>query len=237
MQPQPAPNRRDSYLLHICDGCSVSEPPVATGQASTSNPAGVSASASASAPSSYPPGTKVTVPVTIEGIASVEVGAFYPHVTSSGQYDVSPTTGTTWAAIDATECAGTSGSSTGANSSDFSLLLSNGSTAQITFAEGPLKPSQLAALNSLGGSNTSLAAGQCDRGWVLFAVPNGTTPTFIQFSGTTIAADNAAIKNENAGAIGSAQLLNGLNAQIADRRTFDTAVRALDATGFAARRV
>lgn len=57
----------------------------------------------------------MTVPVTIEGISSVEVGAFYPTVTSSGQYDVSPGPGTTWAAIDATECAGTSGSSTGAN--------------------------------------------------------------------------------------------------------------------------
>jgi hypothetical protein len=127
----------------------------------------------------------VNVPVTIEGIASVEVGAFYPTVTSSGQYDISPGPGTTWAAIDATECAGTSGSSTGANSSDFSLLLSNGSTAETAFAEGPLKPSQLAALNSLGGANTSLAAGQCDRGWVLFTVPNGTTPTFVQFSGST----------------------------------------------------
>ena len=164
--------------------CSVSEPPVATGQAATSNPAS-SASAKPAAPLSYPLGTKVTVPVTIEGIASVEVAAFYPHVTSSSQYDTAPDAGTTWAAIDATECAGTSGSSTGANSSDFSLLLSNGSTGKSAYASGPLKPSQLAALNSLGGANTSLAAGQCDRGWVLFTVPNGTTPTFVQFSGTT----------------------------------------------------
>jgi hypothetical protein len=165
--------------------CSVSEPPVATGQTSTSNPASSGASASAKTPSGYALGTKVTVPVTIEGIASVEVGAFYPNVTSSSQYDTSPNAGTTWAAIDATECAGTSGSSSGANSSDFSLLLSNGSTGQTAFASGPLKPSQLAALNSLGGANTSLAAGQCDRGWVLFTVPNGTTPTFVQFSGST----------------------------------------------------
>jgi hypothetical protein len=164
--------------------CSVSEPPVATGQASTSNPAS-GASASAKTPSSYPMGTKVDVPVTIEGIASVEVAAFYPHVASFSQYDTSPNAGTSWSAIDATECAGTSGSSTGANGSDFSLLLSNGSTAPQAFAEGPIGPSQLATLNSLGGSNTSLAAGQCDRGWVLFAVPIGTTPTFVQFSGST----------------------------------------------------
>ena len=168
----------------VMAACSVSEPPVATGQASTSNPAS-GASASAKAPSSYPLGTKVTVPLTIEGIAAVEVGAFYPTVTSSSQYDTSPDAGTTWAAIDATECAGTSGSSTGANSTDFSLLLSNGSTGKSAYASGPLKPSQLAALNSLGGANTSLAAGQCDRGWVLFTVPNGTTPTFVQFSGST----------------------------------------------------
>jgi hypothetical protein len=113
------------------------------------------------------------------------VAAFYPHVGSIGQYAQSPNAGTTWSAIDATECAGTSGSSSGADGSDFSLLLSNGSTAPIAFAEGPIGPSQLAALNSLGGSNTSLAAGQCDRGWVLFAVPIGTTPTFVQFSGST----------------------------------------------------
>jgi hypothetical protein len=167
----------------LITACAVSEPPVTTGQTSTSNSA-ASPSATA-APSSYPLGTKVIVPVTIEGIASVEVAAFYPNVTSSGQYDTSPGAGTTWAAIDATECAGTSGSSTGASSGDFSLLLSNGSTAETAFASGPLKPSQLAALNSLGGANTSLAAGQCDRGWVLFTVPNGTTPTFIQFSGAT----------------------------------------------------
>jgi hypothetical protein len=167
--------------------CSVSEPPVATGQAATSNPAssGAPASAKPTTPSSYGLGTKVNVPVTIEGIASVEVAAFFANVTSSSQYDASPGPGTTWAAIDATECAGTSGSSTGANSSDFSLLLSNGSTGKSAYASGPLKPSQLAALNSLGGANTSLAAGQCDRGWVLFTVPNGTTPTFVQFSGTT----------------------------------------------------
>jgi hypothetical protein len=172
----------------LVTACAISEPPVTTGQpASTSGPAAASASASATpaAPSSYPLGTKVNVPVTFEGIASVEVGAFYSNVTSSGQYDLQPNPGTTWAAIDATECAGTTGSSTGADSSDFSLLLSNGSTAETAFAEGPLKPSQLATLNSLGGSNTSLAPGQCDRGWVLFSVPNGATPTFVQFSGST----------------------------------------------------
>lgn len=182
----------------LVSGCSISEPPVATGQASTLNPgsSGASASPQPKAPSSYPLGTKVNVPVTFEGIASVEVAAFYTKVTSSGQYDISPDPGTTWAAIDATECAGTGGSSTGANSGDFSLLLSNGSTATTAFAEGPLRPSQLAQLNSLGGANTSLAPGQCDRGWVLFSVPNGTTPTFVQFSGTTAALDqgNSVVK-------------------------------------------
>lgn len=170
----------------LMTACSVSEPPVATGQASTSNPAspGVSASAKPTAPSSYALGTKVSVPVTFDGIASVEVAAFYTHVTSSNQFSA-PDPGTTWAAIDATECAGSGGSSTGANSGDFSLLLSNGSTGQTAFAIGPLKTPRLAALNSLGGSNTSLAAGQCDRGWVAFTVPAGTTPTFVQFSGTT----------------------------------------------------
>ncbi len=170
----------------LMTACAISEPPVATGQAvSTSGPAAASASATPAPPSSYPLGTKVNVPVTFEGIASVEVAAFYANVRSSGQYDIQPDPGTTWAAIDATECAGTTGSSTGANSGDFSLLLNNGSTAETAFAEGPLKPSQLATLNSLGGSDTSLAPGQCDRGWVLFSVPNGTTPTFIQFSGST----------------------------------------------------
>ncbi len=140
-------NRRLVAAMASCavflTACSGSEPPVATGQASTPGPA---TSASAKAPSSYPLGTKVTVPVTFEGIAAVEVQAFYANVTSSGQYDTSPDAGTTWAAIDATECAGTAGSSTGANSTDFALLLSNGSTASTAFAEGTLKPSALAAL-------------------------------------------------------------------------------------------
>jgi hypothetical protein len=169
----------------LISACAVAEPPVVTGQAaSTSGPAAATSPTPTAAPSSYPLGTKVNVPVTFEGIAAVEVQAYYPNVTSSNSYEA-PDPGTTWAAIDATECAGSSGSNTGASSSDFALLLSNGSTASTAFAEGPLKPSALAALNSLGGANTSLAAEQCDRGWVLFEVPNGTTPTFVQFSGTT----------------------------------------------------
>ena len=155
------------------------------GLPAASSPGSSSPSASAQ-PSSFPLGTKVTVPVTWDGIAAVEVAGFYPNVTSTSQYDESPDPGTTWAAIDATECASTSGSSTGANSGYFALLLSNGSTAETgVFASGPLSPPQLAALNELGGGNESLAPGQCDRGWVLFSVPDGATPTFVQFSGTT----------------------------------------------------
>lgn len=177
-----------TWCVVFITSCSVSEPPVATGEVSnavsnTASP-GPSTSTQHGTPSSYALGTKVNVPVTFTGIDSVEVSAFFGNVTSSNQYEA-PDPGTTWAGIDATECAGSSGSSTGANSSDFSLLLSNGSTGQSAFASGPLSTPQLAALNSLGGANTSLAPGQCDRGWVLFTVPSGTTPTFVQFSGTT----------------------------------------------------
>lgn len=49
---------------------------------------------------------------------------------------------------------------------------------------------------------------------------------------TMTTADNVAIADENAGTIGSTQLLNGLKAQIADRQTFDAAILALDTTGF-----
>jgi hypothetical protein len=59
----------------------------------------------------YPLGTTVKVPVTIDGIASALVTAVYPNATSQSQFDT-PDAGTTYFAADATECAGSKGSST-----------------------------------------------------------------------------------------------------------------------------
>jgi hypothetical protein len=132
---------------------------------------------------SYTVGTTVKVPVTIDGIDSATLSAVYPNVASSQSFET-PTAGTTWYGADASECAGSKGSNTGANASDFSLLLSNGSTAQSAFVTGPLT-GPMSTLSELGGSNNSLAAGQCDRGFVVWTVPSGTTPTAVQFSGTT----------------------------------------------------
>ncbi len=155
---------------------------VTTTTAKTASSSGSTTTTAPTPKGVYPLGTTVKVPVTFDGIDSVLVTAVYPNATSESQFDT-PDAGTTYFAADATECAGPKGSNTGAHSNDFSLLLSNGSTAQTSFIEGPL--TQAPTLNQLGGSNNSLAAGQCDRGYIVWEVPTGTTPTYVQFSGTT----------------------------------------------------
>lgn len=130
----------------------------------------------------YAIGAKVAVPETIDGIVSVQVNAYQPNVVSSQSDIESPDPGTSWSAIDVTTCAGSKGSDTGPDTSDFNLNLSNGSTGQDAPVDGPLTLwPQLSSLDSVN----SLSSGQCVRGFVAFTVPNGVTPTTIQFSGTT----------------------------------------------------
>jgi len=134
----------------------------------------------------YAMGAKVTTPVTIEGIVSATVFGFYPNITSS-QPDVDqPPSGKTYAAIDAQECAGSSASSSGASESDFTILLSNGSTAgNPDSLGGNPTVAPLSSESELGSGSQSLSAHQCDRGWVVFDIPKGVTPTYVQFTGTT----------------------------------------------------
>ena len=134
----------------------------------------------------YGMGATVTTPPTLEGITSATVYGYYPNIQSS-QPDVDqPPTGKTYAAIDAQECAGASGSDTGASASDFTVLLSNGSTAgDPDSLVGNPTVAPLSSESQLGSGSQSLSAGQCDRGWVVFDLPSGVTPTFVQFTGTT----------------------------------------------------
>lgn len=190
-----------------CGGCSgialiiIIIAAIAGGSTATSNQTAsnggsspsTSGSSTSQVPSFYTLGRKVTISQTISGIDSVQVSGWYTNVSSSNQYE-SPDTGTSWDAIDATACAGSGGASLGVDSSDFSLLLSNGSTATQPLASGPLTEAPLSSLTELGNNFQSLAPGQCERGWVLFQVPNGATPTYVQFSGTALFTKNSDVK-------------------------------------------
>ena len=142
-------------------------------------------------------GTTVSIPNTIFGIDKVTVAAWYPGVTDTGTYANTPAPGHTWDAIDATACAGPKGSNTGPNESDFSVLLNNGSVAPVsTSASGSTFAGPLASLSELGNSSSGMTAGQCQRGWVVFSIPPGTTPTAVEFSGTSagITTPNSVVK-------------------------------------------
>jgi hypothetical protein len=142
----------------------------------------------------HPMGTKVAIPETIGGIDSVQVNGWYTNVSSSNQYE-SPSSGTTWDAIDVTACAGHNGTSLGVDPTDFSVLLSNGSTASSSpIVSGPLTTPQLSSLTQFGYNITSLAPNQCVRGWVVFEVPNAATPTYVQFAGSAFLQKNSVVK-------------------------------------------
>ena len=133
-----------------------------------------------------PLGTTVTIPNTLSGIDKVTVSAWYPNVTDTSQFPSTPSAGHVWDAIDATTCAGPKGSGSGPNADDFTVLLSNGSTASTSSTASTAQfGGPLASLSELGGNLSGLTAGQCVRGWVVFSVPTGTTPTAVEFSGTS----------------------------------------------------
>ncbi len=193
----------------VLGACSKS--PVSTGTAqTTSTVAGATTSTVAGSPTTkatstttpkptgvYPVGTKVSVAESVSEIVSVQIGAYYPGVTDTSSSANTPSAGHIWDAVDATECAGSKGSSIGANESDFSLLLSNGSSASVSAgATGSTLSGPLGQLSEIGTNLSSLSAGQCDRGWIVFSVPSGATPTFIQYSGTTasLSSPNVVVK-------------------------------------------
>jgi hypothetical protein len=132
--------------------------------------------------------TTVTVPETTSGISSATVFSYTPNAQSTmPQYDT-PSAGYTYGVVDAQECAGPGGAGSGADAYDFSILLSNGSTASSpTYLTGV--PTNLPSESELGSGNTALTQGQCDRGWVVFNIPDGVTATYVEFTGNT-AGDN-----------------------------------------------
>jgi len=190
-----------SVILSLCvaglAACSTSS--VTSGQASSatsasskSSPQSSSAKKNGSSTTEqpanklYPLGTTVTIPNTFSGIKKVTVSAFYPNVKDSSSYPVHPPAGHVWDAIVATTCAGSKGASSGPDEEDFSALLNNDSTAQISFTASAARFSgPLASLSELGSSMSGLTAGQCVTGWIVFSVPSSTTPTAIEFSGTS----------------------------------------------------
>lgn len=160
----------------------------ASGASATTKPAGAALN---------PLGTTVTIPNTLSGIDKVTVSAWYPNVTDTSQYPSTPSAGHVWDAIVATTCAGPKGAGTGPDAQDFTVLLSNGSTASTsTGASTAQFGGPLASLSELGGNLSGLTAGQCVRGWVVFSVPTGTAPTAIEFSGTSASftAPNSVVK-------------------------------------------
>jgi hypothetical protein len=131
-------------------------------------------------------GQTVTIPATVNGIVSATIYGFYPNVQSTQPHVDHPPSGDTYGAIDAKECAGSSGAPTGADESDFTILLGSGSTAGTPDGlVGNPAVSRLSSESALGSAGEGLSAGQCDRGWVVFDMPAGVTPAAVEFTGTT----------------------------------------------------
>jgi hypothetical protein len=133
----------------------------------------------------YSMGTVVSVPINVNGINKAATYGFYPNVTTDHPNVDKPPSGDTYGAVDAGECAGPSGASNGVDPSDFSVLLSNGSTAQSDTVVGNMTIRPIASESQLGSSTSGLSAGQCQRGWIIFDMPQGVTPTYVEFVGTT----------------------------------------------------
>ena len=133
----------------------------------------------------YSMGTVVSVPINVNGINKAVAYGFYPNVTTDHPNVDKPPSGDTYGAVAAGECAGPSGASNGVDPSDFSVLLSNGSTAQSDTVVGKMTIRPIASESQLGSSTSSLSAGQCQRGWIIFDMPQGVTPTYVEFVGTT----------------------------------------------------
>ena len=133
----------------------------------------------------HPMGTKITTPITVGGIVSATVFGYYANVRSSQPAADHPPAGKSYGAIEAQECAG-NGVNSAADETDFTILLSNGTNAgNPDSLSGHPTVAPLSKESELGSGNQSLALGQCDRGWIVFDIPNGVTPTYVQFTGTT----------------------------------------------------
>ena len=136
-----------------------------------------------------PVGTKVTIPVTQSGIGSVAVTAWYPNVASSGTGSGAITpAGVHWAAAAVELCATPNTKITDALRTDVTLMTSPSDYAGPlpsgdipgTFAGVPDLP-QLRSQAELPAT-FSAARGQCASGWLAYALPNGTSPSAVQFT-------------------------------------------------------
>jgi hypothetical protein len=166
--------------------CPTYKAKVASYYATTTTTTTTTASTATAAPNGvYSMGTVVSVPLNVNGINKAATYGFYPNVTTDHPNVDKPPSGDTYGAVAAGECAGPSGASNGVDPSDFSVLLSNGSTAQSDTVVGKMTIRPIASESQLGSSTSGLSAGQCQRGWIIFDMPQGVTPTYVEFVGTT----------------------------------------------------
>ncbi len=109
---------------------------------------------------------------TTSGIRTVTVYSVTDPVDDSkGQPD--STAGKQYAAADIQICAGASGSQNGADVGLFDLLFGNGQSVGISFTPYPKQPDL--------GSFDSIPSNGCIRGFLMFEIANGTTPTRAQY--------------------------------------------------------
>jgi hypothetical protein len=165
--------------------CPAYKAKVASYYATTTTTTTAAPTATATANGVYSMGTVVSVPINVNGINKAATYGFYPNVTTDHPNVDKPPSGDTYGAVAAGECAGPSGASNGVDPSDFSVLLSNGSTAQSDTVVGKMTIRPIASESQLGSSTSGLSAGQCQRGWIIFDMPQGVTPTYVEFVGTT----------------------------------------------------
>jgi hypothetical protein len=176
--------------------CPTYKAKVASYYATTTTTTAPTATAAAAPNGIYSMGTVVSVPINVNGINKAVAYGFYPNVTTDHPSVDKPPSGDTYGAVAAGECAGPSGASNGVDPSDFSVLLSNGSTAQSDTVVGKMTIRPIASESQLGSSTSALSAGQCQRGWIIFDMPQGVTPTYVEFVGSTasITSSNAVAK-------------------------------------------
>jgi hypothetical protein len=133
----------------------------------------------------YALGIQASVPATLEGYGSGTAYGFYPNISTDRPNVDIPPSGDTYAAIDASECVDYPyWSSPEADATDFRIRLSNGFTVKpVTFVGTPTVPA-LSAESALASYTSGFTSG-CDRGWIVFDIPDSVTPTFVQWSGIT----------------------------------------------------
>ncbi len=111
-------------------------------------------------------------------IGSATVYGYYANVTSSNSADDPPPSGDTYGVIDVRECGDSNGPSS--VQPDFLIGFTNGKKSSAPIGlQGPLSVASLSSESNLGSATYLISTGHCDRGWVVFDVPKGDTPSYV----------------------------------------------------------